>query len=174
MTSLFSAVCPSCGGEFKLAAFRVDGKRRSICRTCYRRKHRRLKAQKERQKREDRQLWYESAIAREKLVDTSMLPAMLRRIAKESAEPRHRVREYTAKIQERGGRHVRTRQGLEHQQKRVNYFDALKAWIQRDAQAGNLRPYLFYRSNTYLLAVHECRPTFEEADRTAYEGEAVK
>jgi len=170
MSTLFSAKCPSCGGEFKLAAFRVDGKRRSICRTCYRKAQRRARAERAKTENLKREVKYESAIARKKVVDTSLLSAMLRQVAKESAGPRQRVRRYSEKVNS-GRWHTRTLQALERQSARVQYFEELKRWIVQEAQAGQLKPYLYYRSNTWLLHIHNCKATYEPADKACYLGE---
>lgn len=163
----FTATCPGCGETQKLAAFRVKGQRRAVCRTCTQRAVRRAKAQKQRLEARRREVRHEAAQARRKLADSTLLTAMRSRVAAESASARSRVRAYTDKIQN-GRWGVRTLQALERQTARVRYYDALQAWIVHEAQEGQLKPYLHYRSNSWLLYIHGCRATYEKDDKAVY------
>lgn len=92
-----------------------------------------------------------------------MYRPMLAMVRQEASSARYRARKYARAIESRQAS-PRTERALRLQQMRVRYFDALEAWITQDAELGALKPYLYYRSNTFLLYKHGCRPTFDEAD----------
>ena len=164
MFTTFTRTCTDCGQTAKIAAFRTsDGKLRKQCKQCYAKQKRREK--KRRVKRQDKAR-EEKVFLRliEKAVDEAPLRAILKQIDRDAQTHVHRLTKYQQK-KERNEASSKTLAALERQNNWVNYYNDLKDVVVSDFRRGALKPYLHYRSNTFLMYMHGLRYTYDDRDR---------
>jgi Zn ribbon nucleic-acid-binding protein len=157
--------CPTCKETKPLAEFRTkrDYKLHGECVRCYKLRKRRKKYRKEADEKKER---LEKLVVRSELQKKAQPPqvtAMIRQVRAEAAVPKLRVRRYMEKI-ENGEKSARTEAAVAYQQRKVDYFVELEQVIRNDATRGEVKPYIFYRSNTWLLHKHGLRYTIEPGD----------
>lgn len=155
---MFTQTCPVCGVTAKIAAFRTrDGKVHAKCRECFHKHKRKMKRRAEARKAKEIE---NKAILRvmQTEVDEAPLRAIIRQLRQEASTHKQRLRRYTQKM-ESGEMSARTASALQRQKNWVNYFDDLEAAAIEDFKRGRLKPYLHYRSNTFLLHMHHLRYT---------------
>lgn len=165
MFAAYTQTCPACGQTAKIAAFRTgDGKLRKQCKHCYAKQKRREK--KRRAKRQDKAR-EEKVFLRliEKAVDEAPLRAIIKQIHRDAQTHVQRLEKYSIK-KEKNAATNKTLAALERQERWVNYYRDLEDIVVSDFQRGALKPYLYYRSNTFLMYMHGLRYTYDDSDRS--------
>lgn len=157
--------CPTCKQTKPISDFRTkrDQKLHSECVVCFKKRNRRKKYQKEVAEKKRRLAKVMVQAALQKKTQPADVAAVIRQVRAEAAVPRMRVRLYQEKFA-KGLQSARTESALAYQQRKVDYFTELEQVIRDDAMRGDVKPYVHYRANTWLLHKHGLRYTIEPGD----------